>query len=166
MTTLERARRLAGEQPEGPVPCPVCAAEVKGGNLDRHLAKVHEGDGDAHDSRWSGPERIGSRRLLGLALVVVVATAAYVAITGDQDDRVIFGAGVLLAVSMVVWGAVAWGAPLFPGRLRVDSRGALLRHSYGLGRRRLRSVDVVVLGSAWESRPSGSGSDGTYASST
>lgn len=170
MTTLERARRLAGERPDGPVPCPTCVAEVKGANLERHLTRTHAAgtagvDGAAHGSRWGGRERVGSRRLLALAILAAAAAAAYTVVSGKEDDRVIIGAGLLLSVSMIIWAAVAWGAPLFPGRLRVDAGGALLRHSFGLGRRRLRSLDGVVLGSAWESRPSGnSGNDDSYAS--
>jgi hypothetical protein len=167
VTTLERARRLAAERPDGPVPCPVCVAEVKGANLERHLTKTHAGAGEdaAHGSRWGGRERVGSRRLLGLAILGAVAAAAYTVLSGKEDDRVILGAAAVLAVSMIVWAAVGWGAPLFPGRLRVDAGGALLRHSFGLGRRRLRALDAVVLGSAWESRPSGnSGGDDSYAS--
>lgn len=163
---MERVRRLAAERPDGPVPCPVCVAAVKGANLERHLAKVHQGGPDgAHGSRWGGPERIGSRWLLGLALVAGAGAAAFTVVSGEQDDRVILGAIGLVAVAMIVWGAVAWGVPLFPGRLRVDQQGVVLRHSYGLGRRRLRSIDRVVLGSAWESRPAGSsGNDDTYES--
>lgn len=166
MTTVERVRRLAAERPDGPVPCPVCVAAVKGANLERHLAKVHQdSSGGADGSRWGGPERIGSRWLLGLALVTGAAAAAFTVLSGEQDDRVILGAIGLVAVAMIVWGAVGWGAPLFPGRLRVDQRGAVLRHSYGLGRRRLRSIDRVVLGGAWESRPAGnSGNDDSYES--
>ncbi|WP_182377135.1 hypothetical protein [Nocardioides sp. WS12] len=168
MSTVSRALRLAGENPGSPVPCPVCVAGVKGANLERHLGKVHQGVAEAdgaHGSRWGGPERIGSRWLLGVALLAGAAAAAYTVASGNQDDRIILGGIGLVAVAMIVWGAVAWGAPLFPGRLRVDERGVVLRHSYGLGRRRLRTIDRVVLGGAWESRPTGnSGNDDTYES--
>lgn len=165
MTTVDRALRLAGANPGSPVPCPACAAGVKGANLERHLAKVHGDARGADEARWGGPERIGSRRLLGLAVVVAAGAAGFTVTSGKQDDRVILGSIGLLAVAMIVWGAVGWGARLFPGQLRVDERGVVLRHSYGLGRRRLRSVEEVVLGSAWEGRPSGtSGNDDNYES--
>lgn len=155
MTTAERARRLAAARPDAPVPCPACAAGVKGANLERHLAKVHPaGSGGGADvARWSGPERVGSRRLLLVAVLAVVACAAFWMTADEPDDRVLLGAAGLLAVALIVWGAVGWGAPLFPGRLRVDHRGALLRHSFGLGRRRLGAVDRVVIGGAREGRP-------------
>ena len=164
MTTTERARRLAEQRPGSPVPCPGCGASVKGANLERHLGRKHPGDaGAAHASAWRGPERIGAFRLLLLSLLVAAGVAAYTVLSGVQDDRLILGAGVLLALSMIVWGAVGWGAPLFPGRLRVDERGAVLTHSFGLGHRRLRRIDAVELGSAWEDRPSGdSGNDASY----
>lgn len=156
MTTADRARRLAAARPDAPVPCPACAAGVKGANLARHLAKVHPGVADpgAGTTSWSGPERVGSRRLLLLGVLAAAAAAAVTVAGGEPDDRVVLGAIGFLAVTMIVWAAVGWGAPLFPGRLRVDDRGALLRHSFGLGRRRLRTVDEVVLGGAWERRPS------------
>ena len=54
---------------------------------------------------------------------------------------------------------------MFPGLLTVDEHGVVLHHCFGLARRRLGSIDEVVLGTAMESRPSGnSGNDDTYAS--
>ncbi|MEV7396473.1 hypothetical protein [Aeromicrobium sp. NPDC092404] len=165
MTTVERARRLASERPDRPVPCPECAAQVKGANLERHLAKTHDGAVGAHEARWGGPERVGSRWLLVLVLAAATGAAVYTATSGDPDDRIILGAAAVASLAIVVWGAVAWGVPLFPGRLRVDESGAVLRHSFGLARRRLSSIDKVVIGTAMESRPSGnSGNDDSYAS--
>ena len=165
MSTLERARRLAAQLPGSAVPCPVCVAAVKGANLERHLAKTHGGGATAHESCWRGPERVGSRRLLALGLLVGVATLVRVVVSGEQRDVVVLGGIGFAAVTVIIWAAVGWGAPLFPGRLRMDERGALLRHSLGLGRRRLARIDRLVLGSAWESRPAGSsGSDDTYES--
>ncbi len=151
-TTLERAARLASAQPDRPVPCPVCAAEVKGANLERHLAKVHGGAGAGpHAHTWRGPERVGARSLLVLSLLCVVGAAAFSAVVRPEDG-VILAAAAALGVGLLVWGAVQAGAPLFPGRLRVDERGVLLTHSFGLGRRRLGAVERVVVGSAWEIR--------------
>lgn len=159
MTSSERARRLAAELPDSPVPCPVCSAAVKGANLERHLGKAHAGgERAAHESRWGGPERIGSRRLLALGLLVGGVGVGYV-VAGGQDTPLIMGTIGFAAATAIIWSLVEWSVPLFPGRLRVDHRGALLRHSFGLGRRRLRSIDQVVLGSAWESRPSGNSGD-------
>jgi hypothetical protein len=163
MTTGDRARRLAAARPDGPVPCPVCAEGVNGANLDRHLTKVHGGDdAAAGTTSWRGPERVGSRWLLALGVLAVVVCAVVWGTSGEPDDRLVLGTVGLLAVALVVWGAVGWGAPLFPGRLRVDERGALLRHTYGLGRRRLASLDRVVLGGAWEGRPAGGAGSETY----
>ena len=165
MTTVDRARRLASERPDRPVLCPGCAAEVKGANLERHFAKAHDGAAGAHQARWGGPERVGSRWLLGLALAAAAVAAVFTVTSGDPDDRIILGAAAVASLSTLVWGAVAWGVPLFPGLLTVDERGAVLRHSFGLARRRLGSIDEVVLGAAMESRPSGnSGNDNSYAS--
>lgn len=168
MTTLERARRLADVLPDAAVPCPVCVAAVKGANLERHLARTHrdlvEADA-AHPSRWRGRERVGSRWLLVLVFLVVAAAAGPMVLSGEQDDRVILGGIAAIAVATILWAAVAWGAPLLPGRLRVDRDGAVLRHSFGLGRRHLPEIERVVLGSAWASRPAGSsGNDDTYES--
>lgn len=148
------------------MPCPLCVAAVKGANLDRHLARTHAGDeAPPHPSRWRGAERVGSRRLLVLGLLVGTASVVVTLTSGEQRDAVVLGGIGFAAVAVIIWWAVAWGAPLFPGRLRVDERGALLRHSFGLGRRRLDVIDRLVLGSAWESRPTGSsGSDDSYES--
>lgn len=155
MTTAERARRLAAARPDAPVPCPACAAGVKGANLERHLAKVHSGHAGADAARWRGPERVGARWLLILGVLVAATASAVTFSGGEPDDRVVLGSIAFFATTMVVWGAVGWGARLFPGRLRVDGHGALLRHSYGLGRRRLRVIDRVLVGSVWEARPAG-----------
>ncbi len=165
MTSSERAQRLAAELPDSSVPCPVCAAAVKGANLERHLSKTHGGGAGSapHESRWGGPERVSSRRLLALGFLAT-GIGVYTAIVDNQNDRVVLGSLAFAAFTSIVWGSVAWSVPLFPGRLRVDHRGALLRHSFGLGRRRLRSIDQVVLGSAWESRPSGNSGDDYSAS--
>lgn len=155
MTTVERARLLASERPDSPVLCPECAAEVKGANLERHLTKVHDGAVGAHQARWGGPERVGSRWLLGLVLAAAAVAAVFTATSGDPDDRIILGAAGGVSLAIFVWVAVAWGVPLFPGLLTVDERGAALRHSFGLARRRLDSIDEVVIGTAMERRPSG-----------
>ena len=165
MTTVDRARRLASERPDRPVPCPGCAAAVKGDNLERHFTKVHDGAVGAHQAQWRGPERVGSRWLLGLVLTAAAVAAAVSATSGTPDDRVILGAAAVVSLAIFVWGAAAWGVPLFPGLLTVDERGAVLRHCLGLARRRLDSIDEVVIGTAVESRPSGnSGNDDSYAS--
>lgn len=166
MTTLERARRLAAQLRESAVPCPVCAAAVKGANLERHLTRTHSGtESPAHESRWRGPERVGSRWLAVLGLLVGTAAVVVTLTSSEQRDAVILGGIAIASVTVIIWSAVARGVPLFPGSLRVDARGAVLRHSFGLGRRRLAAIDRVVLGSAWESRPAGSsGSEETYES--
>ena len=165
MTTVERARRLAGQRPDRTVPCPGCAAEVKGANLERHFTKAHDGAVGAHQSRWGGPERVGSRWLLALTLVAAAGAATLTLTSAAPDDRVVLGAAAAGSLATLVWGAVAWGVPLFPGLLTVDDRGVVLRYFFGMARRRLRSIDQVVLGAAMKSRPSGdSGNDDTYAS--
>ncbi len=165
MTTVERARRLASDHPDRPVPCPGCGAGVKGANLERHLAKVHDSAVGAHQSQWHGAERVGSRWMLGLALVAAAVAGGLSLTSGEPDDRVILASAGVASLATLVWAAVAWGVPLFPGRLSLDGHGAVLRHSFGLARRRLVSIDAVVLGAAMESRSAGdSGNDDTYAS--
>ena len=64
-TTAAFARRLANQHPVAKLPCPACAAEVKGENLDKHLRKVHalEPGESSGPVMWAG-ERIGTRRPL------------------------------------------------------------------------------------------------------
>lgn len=38
---LDRARRLASERPAATLPCPACAASLKGANLERHIGSKH-----------------------------------------------------------------------------------------------------------------------------
>ncbi|WP_156464665.1 hypothetical protein [Aeromicrobium sp. Root495] len=138
---------------------------MSGTNLEGHLEKTHHGAAAAHHARWGGPERVTSRWLLGLALGAAALVAVYAAISGAPEDRVILGTAAVASLTTILWGAVAWGAPLFPGVLTLDERGAVLRHTFGLVRRRLGSIDEVVIGTAMESRPSGdSGNDDSYAS--
>lgn len=60
MTDLQHTdARLAALHPESTMPCPLCAATVKGANLARHLGKVHPGqavDGTSAKRSWRGPE--------------------------------------------------------------------------------------------------------------
>lgn len=112
MTTADRARRLAAARPDAPVPCPRCAAGVKGASLERHLAKVHPpgSGGGADAARWSGPDRVGSRRLLVLGVLAAATAVALTVADGAPDDRVVLGAIAFLAVTMIVWSVRAEGA--------------------------------------------------------
>jgi hypothetical protein len=89
---VDVARRLGAAHPEAPLPCPVCAASVKGANLDGHLRKVHAEmppppatrgftlDGDrAVLVRWLGL----SRRIVALPCPVEIGAR-----TGRRPDAV------------------------------------------------------------------------------
>lgn len=143
MTVDALAARLAAARPEAKLPCPRCGDAVKGANLERHLAKAHPGAGDP-PTWWRGPEQVTARRLMVVGAVVAVAGIALATqITAEAVGLALGGAG---ALAVVVGGLATYGIGRFPGRLRVDEGGVVLRHGFGLGRRHLPGVDSVVLG--------------------
>jgi hypothetical protein len=54
------ARRIAAAAPDAELPCPVCGALLRAGNLERHLARIHPGDRGA-GTAWRGRGWKGGR---------------------------------------------------------------------------------------------------------
>jgi len=157
------AAQLAAAHPESVLPCPLCAATVKGANLDRHLAKVHPGealDGQSAERSWSGPERLIARALIAVALLAMAGVAAAAWASRELDDALILGVIGIAGVALILVGLVLGGVPLFSGRLSVRDEGFVLNHTLGLRRRRLSRVDRVEAGSAYLVRSTGSNSEG------
>lgn len=156
---VDSAVRLAAMRPDSTLPCPLCAAEVRGVNLDRHLNTVHPATPRPTGGPWRGPERLVVRALVGVLILVVLAGVAVLLLT-DLDRWAFVGLGVTVGGGMILI-AVASGTRLFRGRLSAHGDGLVLRHTLGLGRRRLARVDRVVTGSAYDrnSGPDGITSD-------
>jgi len=160
---MATASRLATDHPAAVLPCPVCAATVKGANLDRHLGKVHSGQLPVRSSArrsWRGPERLIARPLVVVPLLAVVASLVWQEVSGTVEDVFILGAAGALGVGLILCGLVVYGAPLFRGRLSVNGDGFVLSHTLGLRRRQLSRVDRVEAGSAYLVRSSGSNAEG------
>lgn len=125
------ARRLADGNPEALLPCPACAAEVKGKNLDEHLRKVHElvpSGAGVGDATWSGAD--GKMRILTLgpvAVVLILFVPLTMVIEDAQLAAGVFSAAFVAAVVPVVLAYLN----KFRARLSVENDG--LRLSYGLG---------------------------------
>jgi hypothetical protein len=97
------ARALGGAFPAARLPCPVCAASVKGENVASHLAKVHPGAQPA-GAPWAGKGALGVfpctlelddrgfalRHWLGLArrVVPVPCAIAVGALVGHRADPI------------------------------------------------------------------------------
>ncbi|MDQ3056116.1 MAG: hypothetical protein M3R66_20550, partial [Actinomycetota bacterium] len=67
----------------------MCAATVKGANLDRHLGKVHSGQRPVRSSAmrsWRGPERLIARPLVIVPLLAVVASLVWQEVSGTVED--------------------------------------------------------------------------------
>jgi len=158
------AARLAAAHPDSTIPCPLCAASVKGANLDRHLGKVHRGSAldVVRDQRsWRGPERLIVRPLIGLPVLAVIGIGAAMWGGRDPDETLVLGAACALGLGLILVGLVLSGAPLFHGRLSMQNGGVVLSHTLGLRRRRLDRIDSVEAGSAYIVRSSGTNSEGS-----
>ncbi len=157
------AVRLAARHPESALPCPVCAATVKGANLARHLGKVHPGkalDRQSAEPSWRGPDRVIARALVAVALLAIAGVAAAAWAAGKVHDALILSVVGIAGLALLLVGLVLSGAPLFSGKLLVRDEGFVLSHTLGLRRRRLSHVDRVEAGSAYLVRSSGSNSEG------
>ncbi|MBA3369449.1 MAG: hypothetical protein H0T99_12405 [Geodermatophilaceae bacterium] len=160
---MATASRLAADHPESVLPCPVCAATVKGANLNRHLGKVHPGQLPARSSpgrSWRGGERLIARPLVIVPVLAVVASLIWLELTGSVDEVFILSAAGGMGVGLILSGLVVYGAPLFTGRLSVSGEGFVLSHTLGLRRRRLGRVDRIKAGSAYDVRTINAGGDG------
>lgn len=164
MTDLQHTvARLAALHPESTMPCPLCAATVKGVNLTRHVGKVHPGqgvDGTSAKRSWRGPERLIARPLIAVPVLGLVGLWTAMWGGDDVDDVLIFSAAGVGGVGLILVALVLGGAPLFHGRLSVQNGGVVLSHTLGLRRRRVGRVDRVEAGSAYVVRSSGSNADG------
>lgn len=147
--TLRVCRQLAQDHPGALLPCPLCAAAVKGANLVRHLDQKHaaETPPSPDGRRFRAWDRRGPLELsLALAALVAVAVALVVAgrvVLPDPPPPALLVAGVV--------GVLAWlgllVAPL-PARLTVDAEGVRLRFALGLRVRALGPITRIEVGRA------------------
>jgi hypothetical protein len=154
---LATARRLAAARPQAMLPCPVCAASVRGENLARHVDGKHAGVPVA--SSWVGRDRRVRRTLTGL-LVVALAAVGVVAVL-DRDARPVVGhaPAAVVAAFCVVAAALAMAAVVatgvFRARLTLSDDALSLRYALGTRRRRVRLPARVEVGRLERVRGSG-----------
>jgi hypothetical protein len=165
MDSLSTARDLALRAPQGMLPCPRCAASVRGANLARHLESKHP-DG-AVASSWSGPDRRVRRPLLVLlvaALAGVVALGAVAPgqepVVGQAPREVVLGF-VVIALALLTAGVLSTG--LVRARLRVHDDALVLRYALGLARRKVRLGGATVESGGLERLRGGGSSTGDSA---
>src|SRR5690606_11858336 len=78
---------LADQHPERALPCPHCAASVKGENLAKHIRKVHAADvGDALPTEWRGAYRNG-RLIIVLPILFFIGGAAWLGLDPPAPEH-------------------------------------------------------------------------------
>jgi hypothetical protein len=135
------------------LPCPLCAAGLRGENLEKHLAKVHAGAGqtspEAEAFVWVGPSRrvpVVAFVALAVAILWVVATkSGMIPVSGEAVVVVAGGLGLVFFALLALSETDRLSA-----RLVFDGESLNLSRSLGL---RCRSVSLpaeLEVGSAWE----------------
>jgi hypothetical protein len=130
------ARELAEQHPTAKLPCPECAAEVKGENLAKHLRKVHE----VEDGGSGGPLELAGddSKIVLVSLAVLLATMfgtiAIVALAPADLGRPLAGVS-----AVVLLGALGFMLGAYTGRFRafvtVDANGIRVSWLLGLANR-------------------------------
>jgi len=133
------ARGLAEAHPGAALPCPVCAKEVRGDELARHLAG-HGALAQATDPAvaWTGVDRWIGRVAVVPLLLWMVGLGALVGLAFNGVDL-----GAVGFFSLIGWfvlalaGLVVANVEVLKARLTLDGEVLRLRHSLGL-----RTVEV------------------------
>lgn len=186
-TALAVAEARANVWPDERLPCPACAASLKGDNLARHLTEKHPGLVAADPngpSRFGGVDRrirrwywIGGVALLAaFGAMVVRHTGPTGVLSADQQQlpageqlRLLAtspaGLVLLAALASTVIVVVAHLAKVFRATVVVDQDEIRLRHRVGTGSVRVGLTDVTVeTGTLYERHSlhsSGEGGSGT-----
>jgi hypothetical protein len=136
MDVLSIAVQVAEAGPQRMVGCPICAADVRGANLGRHLGDKHPG-ADCSPP-WTGIDR-RVRRTLTAGIATGFVVAAIVALL-DRAAKPVFGhlpwaAVIVLVVVLAALGGYAILSAAHPrARLSLTDQGVELRYALGLQR--------------------------------
>lgn len=126
------ARKLGGQYPDHLLPCPECAAEVKGANLTKHLRKVHEVEdgGSGEPLELAGSDSRIVLVSLAVLLATMFGTIAVVALAPADLGRPLAGVS-----AVVLLGALGFMLAAFDGRFRafVTVENSGVRVSWLLG---------------------------------
>lgn len=154
---LACALELAAAHPEAALPCPVCAASVRGSNLAGHVRKVHAGTEPATGAaRASVTLRGGDRRIIGLLAIPIVlwvlgvAVLAVTRVTIDDWIAAPFVGSLCVAFALLVPAFF----DVYPARLVLDADGVRVRWALGLLERRVRFPLTIEVGGVVERKSS------------
>lgn len=185
-TALAVAEARANVWPDERLPCPACAASLKGANLARHLGEKHPGLAPVAPqgpSRFEGVDRrirrwywVGAAALLAAFGGLVLRHAGPTGILSEAQQELPAGEqlrllatsppGVLLLVGLasLVLVTGAHRLRVFRATVTVDQDELRLRHRVGTGTIRVDLADRAALtvetGTLFERRPLHRGSDG------
>lgn len=186
-TTLRAAATRAAQHPEARLPCPVCAAGLKGANLERHVTEKHAAAFAGQREGASvlvGIDRRIRRWLWTTAVVWLGLFAAAVVVAPDQladskvrsteplsssevatalGDVATSPMGLVLAGGLVLFAvlALAVRADAFRATVTVAEDEVRVRHRLGTGRLRVGFPATIELGELYRRR-GGSGEAGEY----
>jgi hypothetical protein len=155
MSTIDvvaTARQLATAHPGAKLPCPICGASLGAANLERHLAKVHAGAAASATTTWRGKDRrVIVTSLIALAIafvaVIVIINASGLSVMHNASRALLGGCLVIAVIPLL--GALN----KLPGSITLDRDAIVLRHSLGLGRRRVTLPCPLEAGALWRTRP-------------
>ena len=153
-STIATALNLARSHPEALLPCPRCAAHVKGANLGRHLEKVHGGEAAAREVwSWRGEDHaiIPLSRIPLAAWALVTSGAALGGWSSTGPVTTLWVGALLLAFVFLIVAHLGW----LPATLSLDGDVLRLGYVFGLRRREVPLGDASIeVGGALDRRPS------------
>jgi hypothetical protein len=186
-TTWEAAATRAALAPAHRLPCPGCAASVRGANLTEHVHRVHLSGPTAmapgHPIHVGVDRRV--RRLVGVAvggwLVALAAlaatdteplTAAWTAVADEPTAevarqhlealaRTAVGTALLAGLAVLVVGRLLRRTDRAQARLAVTDREVVLRHRVGTGTARVRLPARVETGTLVRHHGASGGGEGS-----
>ncbi len=133
---LSTALRIAGEHPSAMLACPVCTANIKAQNLERHLRKVHpdidpEANGEDAPLLWRGVDEGLWRVGLALLVLCMVGITAFLVVSGSStmSSAESLALGVPALILFMFFGLTL--TPWVPAWLTIE--GEHLRLSWGFG---------------------------------
>lgn len=144
------ARSLAAANPQGRLPCPLCASGVRGASLEDHLAKVHAGEvlDGRDDFLWLG--RSGSAPFWTILVLVLGLAWTLVGLTTHIEiaaRTALLGAAVA-TLALAVLGLSIGG--LLPAKMTYDGESLKVVSFLGLRRKVVPLSATLEMGPLWE----------------
>jgi hypothetical protein len=176
--SIAAAQRRAGAHPEGRLPCPACAAGLKGTNFERHLREKHpEVDSGTPNVGVEELQLVGIdhriRRTFAaltfawfVAVIVLLVTGPVpIGVDGERTPTQVAQTPVVIIVALgLVIGAIIAilrAAGAFRARITVTGNAIRLSHRLGTGRRHVPLPAAVETGTLFIVRSDRSNSGGS-----